>query len=145
MFARLGLLAVRRRRLVLALTALFLVVSAAAGGGVFDALKGGGFEDPHAESTQARHLLEQRFGQGDPNIVLLYTPPGGSVDSAAAIAKGAALTNRLAHEPGVAQAASYWSLGKVAPLRSKDGDKALVFGFIQGNEDQVKDVAARIV
>jgi RND superfamily putative drug exporter len=145
MFTRLGTFAVRRRRLVLALTGAFLVVSAAAGGGVFGALKGGGFEDPHAESTQARHLLEQRFGQGDPNIVLLYTPPSGSVDDAAAVAEGEALTERLSQEPGVTQAASYWSLGKVAPLRSEDGDKALVFGFIRGDEDQIKDTAARIV
>jgi RND superfamily putative drug exporter len=145
MFARLGQLTVRRRRLVLALTAFFLVVSALAGGGVFDALKGGGFQDPHAESTKARDLLEQRFGQGDPNVVLLYTPPGGDVDSPAAVAEGEALTRRLSNEPGVAQAASYWSLGKVAPLRSEAGDKALAFAFIRGDEDRVKEVAARIV
>src|SRR3954463_7626263 len=130
MFSRLGRFAVRRRRLVLVLTGLFVVVAAAAGGGVFDALKGGGFADPKAESTQARDLLEDRFGQGDPNVVLLYTPPGGSVDSPEAQAFGKRLTERLAAEEGVTQAASYWSLGNVAPLRSKDGDKALVFAFV---------------
>jgi RND superfamily putative drug exporter len=145
MFARLGRLTVHRRRLVLALTALFLVVSALAGGGVFDALKGGGFQDPHAESTQARDLLQERFGQGDPNVVLLYTAPDGDVDSPASVAAGEALTERLAAEPGVTQAASYWSLGKVAPLRSKGSDKALAIAFVQGDEDQVKEVAARIV
>ena len=141
MFARLGRLTVHRRRLVLALTALFLVVSALAGGGVFDALKGGGFQDPHAESTQARDLLQERFGQGDPNVVLLYTAPDGDVDSPASVAAGEALTERLAAEPGVTQAASYWSLGKVAPLRSKGSDKALAIAFVQGDEDQVKEVA----
>ncbi|MCU1483769.1 MAG: putative rane protein [Actinomycetia bacterium] len=145
MFSRLGRFAVRRRRLVLALTGLFVVVSAMAGGGVFDALKGGGFADPKAESTQAEDLLEARFGQGNPNVVLLYTPPDGSVDSPAARAFGKRLTERLAAEPGVASAASYWTLGNVAPLRSKDGDKALAFAFVKGDEDQVKDVSARIV
>ncbi|MCU1376237.1 MAG: putative rane protein [Actinomycetia bacterium] len=145
MFSRLGRFAVRRRRLILVLTGLFLVVSAAAGGGVFNALKGGGFDDPHAESTQAETLLEQRFGQGDPNVVILYTPPGGSVDSPEAQAAGRALTERLAAEPGVTQAASYWTLGSVAPLRSTAGDKALAFAFVEGDIDQVKDVSARIV
>ncbi|MCU1380898.1 MAG: putative rane protein [Acidimicrobiales bacterium] len=145
MFSRLGRFAVRRRRLVLVITSVFLVVSAAAGGGVFNALKGGGFEDPHAESTKAELLLEQRFGQGDPNVVILFTPPGGSVDSPAAQAAGRTLTERLAAEPGVTQAASYWSLGNVAPLRSQAGDKALAFAFVEGDEDQVKEVSARIV
>jgi RND superfamily putative drug exporter len=145
MFSRLGRFAVRRRRLVLVLTGLFVVVSAMAGGGVFDALKGGGFADPKAESTQAQDLLEARFGQGDPNVVLLYTPPGGNVDSPEAQAFGTRMTERLAAEPGVATAASYWTLGNVAPLRSTDGDKALVFAFVKGDEDQVKDVSARIV
>lgn len=145
MFSRLGLLAVRRRRLVLALTALFLVASAAAGSGVFAALKGGGFDDPKAESTQARHLLGERFGQGDPNVVILYTPASGDVDSPGAQAFGRELTHRLAAEPGVTTAASYWSLGSVAPLRSKAGDKALAFAYVRGDEDHVKEVSARIV
>src|SRR4051794_39347933 len=100
MFSRLGQLAVRRRRLVLTLTGLFFVVSAVAGSGVFDALKGGGFEDPRSESTKARHLLEDRFGQGDPNVVVLFTPAGGSVDSPEAQAAGTHLTGRLASEAG---------------------------------------------
>ena len=66
MFTRLGTFAVRRRRLVLLATAVFVAVAAMAGTGVFDALKGGGFADPDAESTAARDLLEERFGQGDP-------------------------------------------------------------------------------
>jgi RND superfamily putative drug exporter len=145
MFTRLGTFAVRRRRLVLLATAVFVVVAAMAGTGVFDALKGGGFADPDAESTAAKDLLEERFGQGDPNVVLLVTAPGGDVDGQAAVAEGRALTERLAAEEGMSQAASYWTLGQVAPLRSKDGEQALVLGFIGGDEDNIKDTAARIV
>ena len=145
MFRRLGHVVFHRRRLVLALTGLFVVLAAIVGAGVFDALKGGGFEDPHAESTHARELLENRFHQGDPNIVLLFTPKAGSVDDGAAIAAGTALTDRLAGEPGVTRAASYWSLGRVAPLRSTSGDKALVVAFVEGDIDHVKKVAHRVV
>jgi hypothetical protein len=57
MFTRLGSLAVRRRRAVLVLTALFFVLAAALGSGVFDKLSTGGFQDPEAESTRAADLL----------------------------------------------------------------------------------------
>src|SRR5918999_6452723 len=85
-FSRLGSFAVRRRRLVLALTALFFVVAAVLGGGVFDKLSTGGFQDPDAESTRAADLLEERFGQGDPNQVLLATPDADGVDDPEAAA-----------------------------------------------------------
>src|SRR5205809_17127 len=58
MFRSLGHLTVRRRKLVLVVTGLFVGLAAVAGSGVFGALKGGGFDDPHAESTRARQLLD---------------------------------------------------------------------------------------
>src|SRR5438270_2481996 len=100
MFTRLGRFTVRRRRLVLATTALFVVAAAVLGTGVFSALKGGGFDDPRAQSTKAKAVLEHRFHQGSPNVVLLVTPSGGSVDSPAAQAAGRALTDKLARAEG---------------------------------------------
>src|SRR5215211_6618497 len=101
MFPSLGRLAVRRRRVVLALTGAFFVLAAVLGSGVFDALSTGGFEDPDAESTRAADVLEDRFGQGDPNLVLLVRPASGDVDDPAAAAAGQALTDRLAGEDRV--------------------------------------------
>jgi putative drug exporter of the RND superfamily len=142
MFTRLGTLAVRRRRAVLVLTALFFVLAAAFGSGVFDKLSTGGFQDPEAESTRAADLLEERFGQGDPNLVLLVTPDEDGVDDPDAVEAGTALTERLADEEGVAQAVSYWSLGSPPPLRSDTGDEALVLAFVDGDEDQVEETVA---
>src|SRR5918998_1875767 len=142
MFTRLGTLAVRRRRAVLVLTALFFVAAAVLGSGVFDKLSTGGFQDPEAESTQAADLLDERFGQGDPNLVLLVAPDGGVVDDPEAVEAGTALTERLAGEEGVASAVSYWSLGSPPPLRSEDGDEALVLAFVDGNEDEVEEAVA---
>jgi RND superfamily putative drug exporter len=144
-FTRLGTFSVRRRRLVLALTALFFVLSVGAGSQVFDALSSGGFEDPDAESTRAGDVLETAFGQGDPNVVLLYTAKGGSVDDPSVQAAGLALTERLAGEEGVAQASSYWSLGNVPPLRSEDGGKAVILAFVDGDEDAADAAAEHIV
>ncbi|MCU1501448.1 MAG: hypothetical protein JWM12_802, partial [Ilumatobacteraceae bacterium] len=60
-FTRLGRLTVRHRRLVLAFTALFVVIAGALGTGAFDKLHGGGTEDPGAESSQAGEILAGQF------------------------------------------------------------------------------------
>src|SRR5205823_740434 len=53
-------------------------------------------------------------------------------------ADGAAITRRLAHQPGVDNVVSYWSFGGIDSLRSTDGREALVLGRIEGNDDQVR-------
>src|SRR5688572_31553140 len=111
MLQRLGWFTVRRRRWVLAGTLVALVVSGALGGGVFQRLSSGGFSDPDAESSRATDQLEDEFGTGDVNLVLLVTAGSGSVDDPAATAAGAALTEELAAEPSIEQAFSYWTLG----------------------------------
>ena len=145
MFSRLGSFAVRRRRLVLALTLVFFVAAAVLGAGVFDKLSTGGFQDPDAESTRAAELLDDRYGQGDPNLVLLVAPDGGVVDDQDAVDAGRALTERLAGEEGVASAVSYWSLGSPPPLRSEDGTEALVLAFVDGNEDEVEEAVSDLI
>jgi RND superfamily putative drug exporter len=137
MLTRLAWLTVRHRRLVLALSALFLVAAAALGSGAFGVLEDGGFEDPDAESTRADDALEGHFDAGAPNLVLLTTSSTGSVDDPQADAEGAALTDALAEWPGVIEAESYWSLGGAPSLRSADGDEALVLAYVTGDEDAV--------
>ena len=73
MFTNLGRFTVRRRRLVLSLSVLFVVLAGALGSGAFGKLKGSGFDDPGAESAKAREVLEDQFRTGDPNVVMLLT------------------------------------------------------------------------
>ena len=147
MFTRLGHLAVRRRRLVLAVTAAFLAASVVIGVGAFDLLKSGGFEDPDAESTRAAQLLEERFGQGDPNVILLATARSGDAGAAASTTAGLALGERLA-SLGVDGVTSYWTIGGPAvqgnPLASTAGDKAMVLGRIGGDDDAVAEAVAHV-
>jgi putative drug exporter of the RND superfamily len=147
MLRRLGWFMVRRRRWVLAGTLVGVLLAGAFGGGVFDRLSGGGFSDPGAESSLATDDLEDVFGAGDPNVVLLVTATSGSVDDAAVAAAGTALTDELAGEPAIQQAFSYWSLGSPPPLRSDDASQALVLARIPGDEDAVdaaiEDLAPR--
>jgi putative drug exporter of the RND superfamily len=129
---------IRRRRLVLVLAVVWLAVAGIFGGSVAKHLSTGGFQDPGAQSTQAANLIRDQFRSGSPNLVLLVTASGGqSVDSPAVAQAGTALTQRLVSEAHIDQASSYWSLGNPPPLKSKDGQQALVLAHISGNDDQV--------
>jgi RND superfamily putative drug exporter len=140
MLGRLGHFTVRRRRWVLAGTLIGFLAAGALGGGVFDRLSGGGFSDPAAESSLGADRLDDVFGAGDPNVVLLVTAKDGSVDDASVAAEGVSLTEELLAEPAVDQAFSYWTLGSAPPLRSGDGSQALVLARVAGDEDEVDEV-----
>jgi len=137
MLRRFATAVVRRRRTVLVGALLALVAAFAYGGKVANRLNNGGFADPNAPSTRANTLLDQQFHTGSPNLVLLVTARQGTVDGPAVAAEGRALTDQLAHTAGVDGAASYWSLGDVAPLRSGNGREALVLARLTGSDDQV--------
>jgi RND superfamily putative drug exporter len=141
MFHRIGQFTVRRRRLVLGLTVLVVLLAGVVGGGVFQRLSNGGFADPDAESSRAADLLEDEFGAGAPNVVLLVTASEGDVDSGRVTRVGEALTQELADYPQADDVVSYWSLGSPPPLRSEDGTQALVVGRLAGDQDEWQDVA----
>jgi RND superfamily putative drug exporter len=136
MFAR---LATNRTRLVLVGALVFFVLAGALGGGVADRLAAGGFEDPSSESSQAEDLLDERFGAGSPNIILVATAEEGDVDDPANAEAGRALTERLAAEADLTNVVSYWSEGGAPPLRSEDGTRALIVGLIDAPDDDALD------
>ena len=137
-------LVTRRRRLVLALSLVFLPVAGLLGGSVEEHLSSGGFTDPSSESARAAAALEDDFHTGTPNLLLLVTAKSGSVDDPAVVDAGLILTRELSEEDHVTDARSYWSLGGAAPLRSKDGRSALVLARIPGDEDDTREVTERI-
>ena len=136
MFTRIGQFTVRRRRFVLVLTVVVVILAGVLGGAVFDRLSTGGFEDPDSESARAADLLDQEFGAGAPNVVLLVTAEDGDVDAAAVAEVGRELTEELAAYPNADDVVSYWSLGSPPPLRSEDGSAALVVGRLAGEQDE---------
>ncbi len=138
MFERLADFVVRRRLWIVIATGVFFLVAGAAGGGVADRLSSGGFEDPDAESTRAEEVLSSEFGTQTPNVVLLVTAEAGSVDDPEVARTGTALTQELAQQEGVEQAASYWTL-KAPPLKSRDSSQALVIGVIEGSDDAISE------
>jgi putative drug exporter of the RND superfamily len=131
-------LIVQRRRGVLVVALILAALAGAFGGSVAKNLSNGGFNDPNAESTKAREIVEKQFGAGSPNIVLLVSAVDKSVDSARSAQAGSDLTKELAAEPGVSGVVSYWSL-QARPLKSNDGRQALVLARITGTDDDVRD------
>ncbi len=144
MLARLGAFTVRRRRAILIGTVIFAIASGAFGGKVVDKLSSGGFSDPNSESVRADTILQEQFGGGNPNLILLITANEGSVDDPEVVGAGQALTKKLGAEPEIEQVFSYWSLGSPPPLRSGDSSQALILARISGNEDEVNDAATRL-
>jgi RND superfamily putative drug exporter len=96
-------------RRLLAGSALVFVLLGVLAAGALEALSLNRYEAPGSESLAARAELAQRFGTGSPNVAVLVTARSGTVDDPAVAAAGAALTERLAAQPGVGDAWSYWS------------------------------------
>jgi RND superfamily putative drug exporter len=128
---------VRHRRAVLASAVIALIAAFAYGGKVATRLNSGGFTDPSSASARADALLHEQFHTGRPNLVLLVTARSGTVNTPAVAKAGLQLTDQLDHATGVDNAASYWSLGSVSPLRSANRREALILARITGTDDQI--------
>ncbi|RIQ13729.1 MMPL family transporter, partial [Jiangella rhizosphaerae] len=134
----LGRYVTRAPRRILAGSVLLFLLAGVLAATVIEALALNRYEAPGSESLRARAALAEQFGTSTSNVALLVTATdGGSVDDADVAAAGAALTDRLAAEPGVGDAWSYWSDG-AATLRSEDGRHALVLAWVPGDADHVR-------
>ena len=85
-----------------------------------------------------------RLRDGEPDLVLVATAAGGDVDAPAAQAAGAELAERVSAVDGVTEVSSYWSLGSPPPLRSADGDAALVLVRIDDDEAPAEEIVADV-
>ncbi|QNE18815.1 MMPL family transporter [Kribbella qitaiheensis] len=118
MFERLGRFNYRHRRLVLALTGLFVVAAIAWGTGVFGSLANGGFEAPDTEAARAVRTIEQSIGRAGTDVVVLYRSP---TQTTSAPAFRSAVEQHLADLPSreVLGTTTFWST-KSPAFVSKD-------------------------
>jgi putative drug exporter of the RND superfamily len=142
MFTALGRLVVRRTKLVLFGSLVVFIVTAILGGGVFTMLSSGGFDDPRSDSSRVTRLLEDEFGAGPPNLILVVT--ASDLDSPEAATAGAALTTDLAATERVGQVVSYWQPDPPSSLRSGDGRSALILARITGAEEDVNTTVRKV-
>jgi RND superfamily putative drug exporter len=142
MFDGLARLAVRWPKFVLMVSALFIGAALVYGLDVLSGLKTGGQTDPDSESAKATAVLEDQFGAGHPNIVLLVRGDR-PVDDPAVAAEGDQLAKRLAGEADVVGAVSYWQV-KAPALRSDDGRTALIVARLAGDETEAAEAVKEI-
>ncbi|AHV99152.1 putative RND superfamily drug exporter [Paenibacillus sabinae T27] len=140
----LGHFIVKARWPVIILGVIVFVASAVIGAGTVGKLSLSRWEVPGSESYQAGKALEQRFGSGSPNLALLVTAKHGTIDSPDIREAGLALTDELAGEEAVQQAASYWSRGGTQTLRSKDGTQALILAHLKGTVTEARTALASL-
>ncbi len=142
-FVHLGRFVIRARWWILGAALVFFVAAGSYGLDVASRLSSGGFSDPGSQSAKASEYLTETLGSGTPNVIVLVTPKEGTtVDDPAVVAAGVALTQELAAQPGVDQAASYWTLGNAPPLRSATGSSALVLAQTSGDDEEVREEVA---
>ena len=137
MLERIARLAIVAPHRILAVAALVMVAAAIFGLPVAKSLSAGGFQDPASESARAIHLLTDKFGQSDQQLVILVTAPGGAQsDQARQVA--ADIVDQVRRSAGVYNVSSAWTGPAaipphlVADLVSKDGKSGLIVANLKG-------------
>ncbi|MFZ3270778.1 MAG: MMPL family transporter, partial [Mycobacterium sp.] len=149
MLQRIARLAIAAPRRILAIAALVMVAAAIFGIPVAKSLSAGGFQDPASESAEAIHLLTDKFGQSDQQLVILVTAPAGAQsDQARRVATD--VVAQVQRSPGVYNVASAWT-GPTTPgqhlaaaMVSKDGKSGLIVANLQGGENGAQNYAKSI-
>ncbi|MGY1670368.1 MMPL family transporter [Geodermatophilus sp. SYSU D00710] len=134
MFEALGRVVYRRRRAVLALSALAVVLAGVWGTGVFGRLTGSGFEDPASESARAAELAVRELGRDSADVVVLYRSDDLVVDDPA---YREAVTASLAGLPGgVVERTTTWFDTGAEPLVSEDRRSTYAVLQLAGDADE---------
>ncbi|HEX3796666.1 MAG TPA: MMPL family transporter [Acidimicrobiales bacterium] len=144
MFKRMAEFSLRHRRGVLVAAGILTVIAAVFGMGATKHLSEGGSDAPTEESVRAANILESQFHTGDSNFLMIVSARHGSVNDAAVVQAGTALTQRLERQAHVVNVQSYWSLGEIGAMANKGHTQALIVGRILGDQSQIVDRAPAI-
>ena len=133
MFEKIGHLAVKRRKSLLALFVIALIAFGAMAGLAVPRLSGGGYTNPNSDSAKATAYLTSTFHVKEPALVIEVKSPSLITDPAVA-ASATSLEKSIAVEKGVAKTLSYWSAGGAPSLASKDQHAAYLFVYAQQSD-----------
>jgi uncharacterized membrane protein YdfJ with MMPL/SSD domain len=141
MLQRIARMAIVAPRRILLIAGLIMVAAAIFGLPVAKSLSAGGFQDPESESSHAIHLLTDKFGQSDQQLVILVTAPAGA-QSDPARRVGTDIVEQLKGSAGVFNVSSAWTgPHPAADLVSKDGKSGLIVANLQGGENYAQNYA----
>ncbi|MFI5825021.1 MMPL family transporter [Streptomyces rishiriensis] len=134
-----------RARAVLAVAALFVLLSAVVGALTSDRLVAGGMYPPSAASVRAESVLGTKFRAGDPDLLLLVEPRDGEqpLDAPAVAAAGRELTGEVRRAASVDYVSSFWD-GDPA-MRARDGRSGVIAVKFRGDEETVNEAVQRLL
>jgi len=116
-----------RHPLATLLTFLALVGLSAIGGlQVFPSLQSSGYNDPHSESSRAFTILKEDFGDHPAELAIILDFHQ-SADDPASESTTNDIVDRIEALGGVEKVDSYYSMGRLDSLKSKDGEAAYLF------------------
>ncbi|NBW73221.1 MAG: hypothetical protein EBR26_02260, partial [Microbacteriaceae bacterium] len=98
----------------------------------FGNLKGGGYNDPNAQSSKVTEILKTDFKQDDPEVILIVDF-NRSTEDVQSQESANLITSALLETDGVNKVSSYFTLGRPETLRSADG-KA-IYMFVKLDDD----------
>jgi len=140
MFAWWGTMVTRRRWAVLVAGALFVIVGATWGTGVFGSVRTDVFGDPAAESQRAVERIDAEVGRVTVDALVLYGA-GSSVDDPAVRTAITSTLDAARQRPEIERIVSYYDTGDRG-LVATDGRAtyALVYLKTQGSTDELEAV-----
>jgi predicted RND superfamily exporter protein len=97
-FEKLGATLVRRKKIALASTLLFVILSGVIGGQVFARFDTGGYSNEKGDAVKVADFLAEDLGIKDPAVVLIANSPGVSVDDPIVAASASRLEAQLKEE-----------------------------------------------
>ncbi len=144
MFAWWGRAVVRLRWLVLAVAAAVVVIGATWGGGVFNDLISGGFDDPGSPSSRAHREITAELGRQDVDILALYSSDSLTYDQPAFRDAVTAVATELSGRPEVTSVVGAYTPGVPPRFASADGHATyLAIQLRDGDENsKLADLAA---
>lgn len=103
----------------------------------FGNLKGGGYNDPGAQSARVSELLQTEFKQNDPEVVLILDFDRSAEDQQSEESANL-VTEALLATDGVDNVYSYYTIGKPPTLKSTDGKAVYMFAKLDEDAKQTK-------
>jgi RND superfamily putative drug exporter len=142
-FEKLGAVLVRRKKLALASTLLFVILSGVIGGQVFARFNTGGYSNENGDAIKVANFVTDELGMKDPAVVLIANSTGLSVDDPNVAASVSRLEALLKAEPTTSKVISYWSAGNPANLKSKNGESGYIFVYLNTSDFTEIEQAAK--
>ena len=134
MFEKIGRLAVKRSKVVLAT---FIIAMLAAGGiglSVFGKLDTGGYSDPNSESMKVWNYFKENLKSRDAGVILVVDGKKRSVNDPVVVSEALALEKEVAQVSGVKSTLSYWTSGNQPSMVSKDGNAAYLLIYTNSDD-----------